>query len=124
MTSSKPVVLVVEDDQTNMDLVEQVLEDTYSILKAYNGRTGLGIAGSDLPDAVLLDIALPEMNGLEVARHLKADPKTARIPIIALTASVMPGDEESARAAGCDGFIGKPFDEDELLAVLADLIGR
>ncbi len=108
---SKGCVLVIEDNIDNMDLVHFLLEQVgYEILEARDGRTGLEIAYQRLPDIILLDMSIPEVDGWKVAQQLKNDPQTKSICIIALTAHILPGDRKKALDAGCDGFISKPLD--------------
>lgn len=112
-------VLIVEDVDLNRDLVVQLLEDQYQVIEAVNGREGLEVAEREMPDLILMDLSLPVMDGWEATRRLKAHDELGSIPIIALTAHAMVGDEEKARAAGCDDYLVKPLDDEELLAKLA-----
>ena len=103
-------VLVVEDNAANMTLAKFLLESAgHSVLSATNAETGLTMARADKPDLILMDIQLPGMDGLQATALLKADESTRSIPVIALTALAMRGDEERIRAAGCDGYIAKPL---------------
>lgn len=119
----RPTILIVEDVAYNRDLLVQILEDFYTLATASTGTEALVVAKAVHPDLILLDLALPEMDGWTVARHLKATPEFRRVPIIAVTASAMPEDEKTAREAGCDGFLAKPIDEDELLATIKRHLG-
>lgn len=102
-------ILVVEDDTDNRRIVVKVLSvEGYDIVEATDGVQALARAHSERPDLILMDLALPNMDGWEATRRLKADPETRAIPIVALTAFAMRGDEEQARAAGCDDYIPKP----------------
>ena len=102
-------ILVVEDDTDNRRIVVKVLSvEGYDIVEATDGVQALARARADQPDLILMDLALPNMDGWEATRRLKADPETRAIPIVALTAFAMRGDEEQARAAGCDDYIPKP----------------
>jgi CheY-like chemotaxis protein len=104
-------ILVVDDNPTNLKLVSDVLEfDGYSILKASDAETARLIIESTPPALILMDIALPGMDGLTLTSLLKSDEKTRTIVIVALTAFAMKGDDQKARAAGCDGYITKPID--------------
>jgi CheY-like chemotaxis protein len=107
-------VLVVEDNDMNMQLVEFLLEEGgFEIVKATSGEEALSITGSGDAagtDLILMDIHLPGMDGLSVVRAMKADPRTARVPILALTAHAMRGDRDRFLEAGCDGYISKPID--------------
>ena len=108
-------ILVVEDVDFNRDLVVQLLEDKYQVIEAVNGQEGVSIAGKEKPELILMDLSLPVMDGWEATRILKADTELRSIPVIAITAHAMKGDEEKALAAGCDDYLVKPLDEDELL---------
>ena len=112
-------ILIVEDVDFNRDLVVQLLEDQYQVVEAINGKEGLEVAEIERPDLILMDLSLPVMDGWEATRRLKAHDELRSIPIIALTAHAMIGDEEKAWAAGCDDYIVKPLDEGELLSKLA-----
>ena len=112
-------VLVIEDNAANMRLATFVLESAgHVVLGATDAEIGLAVVRDQLPDVVLMDIQLPGMDGLQAAALLKADPATRAIPIIALTALAMKGDEERIRAAGCDGYIAKPLAYKNVLAVI------
>ncbi len=102
-------ILVVEDDLDNRRIVVKVLTTAgHRTLEAPDGNTAIAVARREHPDLIIMDLALPGMDGWEASRRLKADPDTADIPIIALTAFAMRGDEERAREAGCDGYLSKP----------------
>jgi two-component system cell cycle response regulator DivK len=104
-------ILLVEDNQDNFELVRFLLEQAgYLVLAARNGRQGMEIALQELPDLILMDLSLPELDGWAAARQLKDDPKTAHIPLMALTAHTLPGDRMRALEAGFNGFISKPID--------------
>ena len=104
-------VLIVEDNPMNMELATDLLEMAgYEILTSDTAAAALQLAKERVPDVVLMDVALPDMDGLDATRRLKEDPELCRIPVIALTAHAMSGDEERAREAGCDGYITKPID--------------
>ena len=117
-------ILIVDDMAMNRDLLEQLLEDDYRVVSAANGEESIAMARRERPDLILMDLSLPLLDGWDASRLLKADPELAEIPIIALTAHVMRGDEEKARAAGCDGFLGKPIDEDQLFATIETYLGE
>lgn len=107
---NKARILVIEDYPDTQDLLRLLLERSgYEVLIAGDGLEGLEKARRFLPDLIILDLALPELDGWSAARQLKADPQTAGIPIVAVTAFTLPGDRREALAAGCDGYIGKPF---------------
>src|SRR5215207_2187089 len=110
-------ILIVEDNPTNMKLSTFLLESAdYTVLAATNAESGLTLAREGRPDLILMDIQLPGMDGLEATAMLKADEATRGIPVIALTALAMKGDEERILAAGCDGYIAKPLDYKTFLA--------
>jgi len=116
-------ILIVEDVEFNRDLLVQLLEDDYHVLTAADGAAGLALAAHERPDLILLDLSLPIIDGWEAARRLKANETLRHIPIIALTAHAMRGDEAKAREAGCDGYLSKPIDEDLLFATLRRFLG-
>jgi len=119
----KHKVLIVEDNPMNMRLIEMILKsDDYLLLKAIDGEEALTIATIDHPDLVLMDIRLPKLNGLEVARRLKQNAQLSHIPIIALTAHAMKGDEEKAFEAGCDNYVSKPIDTRQLPRLVASIL--
>ena len=109
-------ILIIEDVAMNRDLLVQLLEDDYELIQAVDGRQGLAMAATESPDLILLDISLPEMDGWEVVNRLRADPGLRQVPVIAVTAHAMAGDEEKAYQHGCADYITKPVDEDELWA--------
>ncbi len=115
-------ILIVEDTEFNRDLLVQLLEDDYAIATAADGAAGIAQAAAEAPDLILMDLSLPVMDGWEATKRLKADPALERIPVIALTAHAMQGDEAKARAAGCDDYLSKPIDEDLLFATIARLL--
>ena len=111
-----PKVLLVEDNEMNRDMLSRRLtRNGYDVLIAVNGQEGVDMAGSEKPDLILMDMSLPVLDGWEATRRLKADPATAAIPVIALTAHAMDSDREKALAAGCDDFDTKPIDLPRLL---------
>jgi CheY-like chemotaxis protein len=104
-------ILIVEDNELNRDVLSRRLERLgYSILQAAHGQDGLSLAHTADPDLILMDLGMPEIDGWECARRLKALPETKAIPIIALTAHAMRGDRQKALDAGCDDFDTKPID--------------
>jgi two-component system, cell cycle response regulator DivK len=112
-------VLIVEDNEKNMKLVRDVLRAVgYSPLEASSGEQGLTLAAENAPALVLMDIQLPDLDGSEALRRLRADERTAGIPVLALTAQAMQGDRERFLAAGFDGYLSKPVDVDELIAAV------
>lgn len=112
-TMDSYTVLYVEDSIDNRILVRRILQaEGYTLLEAGSAQEGLQIALSEHPDLILVDINLPEVDGLTFTKRLKSDPKLAGVPIVALTANVMRGDRERSLRAGCDGYIQKPIDVD------------
>ena len=113
-------VLVIEDNPANMTLATFLLQSAgHSVLSATDAETGLTLARAEQPDLVLMDIQLPGMDGLEATALLKADEATRDIPVVALTALAMKGDEARIRAAGCDGYIAKPLAYRDFLATIS-----
>ena len=113
-------VLIVEDNVTNMKLATFLLQSAgHTVLSASDAEGGLTLARGEQPHLILMDIHLPGMDGLEATALLKRDIATSGIPVIALTALAMKGDEERIRAAGCDGYIAKPMRYQEFLATIA-----
>jgi CheY-like chemotaxis protein len=115
-------ILIVEDVEFNRDLVVQLLEDDYEILTASDGEEGLRLAERERPDLILMDLSLPVIDGWEATRRLKANEALKNIPIIALSAHAMMGDEEKARECGCDDYLSKPLDEDLLFQKLTQFL--
>jgi two-component system cell cycle response regulator DivK len=114
------VILVVEDNADNMLLTILLLESAgHTVLCAIDAEAGLTMARERLPDLILMDVQLPGMDGLEATALLKQDAATRAIPVIALTALAMKGDEERIRAAGCNGYIAKPMRIQEFLTAVA-----
>jgi CheY-like chemotaxis protein len=116
-------ILIVEDVEFNRDLLRQLLEEDYALVFAADGATGVARAASEGPDLILMDLALPIIDGWEATRRIKSNAVSAAIPIIALTAHAMSGDEETAVAAGCDDFLTKPVDEAALFEKLHRWLG-
>jgi two-component system, cell cycle response regulator DivK len=113
-------VLVVEDNPANMTLAVFLLTSVgHEVLSAVDAEAGLLLARAENPDLILMDIQLPGIDGLQATLELKRDQATSAIPVIALTALAMKGDEERIRAAGCDGYISKPIRYQEFLAAIA-----
>ncbi len=106
-------VLVIEDNEQNMYLITFMLERAgHQVVQAQDGLEGIGLAESENPALILLDIQLPEMDGYAVAGELKRNPATAHVPIVAVTSYAMVGDRERALDAGCSGYIEKPINPD------------
>lgn len=120
-------ILVVEDNDMNMQLVEFLLEEGgYEIVKATSGEEALAITRDrtdGAPDLILMDIHLPGMDGLSVVRAMKADDRTAGVPILALTAHAMRGDKDRFLEAGCDGYISKPIDVKTFIQSIEKYLG-
>jgi two-component system cell cycle response regulator DivK len=120
-----PVILIVEDNEKNMKLVRDVLQAKgYTTLEAVTGEDGVRLAKEHLPRLVLMDIQLPGINGIEALRQLRADPATAPIPVIAVTASVMASDRRNITDAGFDGYVGKPLNLKEFLDAVRAMLER
>ena len=118
-------ILVVDDNPTNLKLVSDVLEfEGYAILKAVDAEEAQVVLADTLPDLILMDIALPGMDGLTLTRKLKADERTRHIRIVALTAFAMKGDDHKALDAGCDSYITKPIDTRKLSEQVAEILQR
>ena len=104
-------ILIVEDNEMNRDMLSRRLSRRgYQVLTANDGKAGIDAAVQDQPDLILMDLSLPGIDGWEATRRLKADPRTRAIPVIALTAHAMAGDEKTALEAGCDDYETKPVD--------------
>jgi CheY-like chemotaxis protein len=122
---SEMSILVVDDNPTNLKLVADVLAfDGYRVLKASDAEEAQELIRISPPDLILMDIALPGMDGLTLTRKLKSDDKTQDIIVVALTAFAMKGDDAKARAAGCDGYITKPIDTRALSGSVAGYLAR
>jgi two-component system, cell cycle response regulator DivK len=116
-------VLIVEDNEKNMKLARDVLQAKgYRTVEAVTGEEGVRLALEAAPDLVLMDIQLPGINGIEAFRRIRADPRTARVPVAAVTASVTPTDRSQISAAGFDAFISKPINLKEFLDTVARLL--
>ena len=119
------LILIVEDNEKNMKLVRDVLQvKGYATLEAGTAEDGIRLAGEHTPDLVLMDIQLPGMNGIDALGVLRADAATAKIPVIAVTASVMQQDRKLITEAGFDGYIGKPINLKEFLATVRKWLGE
>ena len=113
-------ILIIEDNAANMKLGVLLLETAgHTVITATDAEAGLTLARAERPDLILMDIQLPGMDGLEATTQLKQDEATRAIPVIALTALAMKGDEERIRAAGCDGYIAKPMRYQDFLATIS-----
>ena len=110
-------ILIVEDQEDNRTILRDVLSTVgYELIEALNGEDGVKLAQTERPDLILMDIQLPKMDGYEATQQIKSIAELKTVPIIAVTSYALSGDEAKARAAGCDGYIAKPFSPRELLA--------
>jgi CheY-like chemotaxis protein len=120
-----PKILLVEDNEMNRDMLSRRLEKRgYAVVIAVDGGVGVSLAKSELPDLILMDMSLPVLDGWDATRQIKADPATAKIPVIALTAHAMEGDRQKALAAGCDDFDTKPVELSRLLMKIEELLKK
>ena len=114
---SQKTILYVEDNEFNRKIVRQLLAQTrYRLREAPDGESGVRAAQEELPDLILMDVQLPKMSGLDATRELRADPRTARVPIIIVTSYALSGDEQKARDAGATAYIAKPYSPRDLLS--------
>lgn len=118
-------ILIIEDNADNRELVKFLLEQAgFEAVGAPDGKQGKEWLAEHLPDLILLDMSLPEVDGWQLAGHFKADPRTAGIPIVALTAHTLPGDRKRAMDAGCDGYISKPLDVVHFASTVAEFLPK
>ncbi len=118
-------ILVVEDDRDNMGLISFILKrEGYSVLEAYNGREGVQRAHQDHPDLIILDLAMPEMDGWTAASEIKSDPATQHIPILVLTVRSLAEDRRRAMEAGCDAYFTKPINVPLLMEHIASYLEK
>jgi len=116
-------VLIIEDNEKNMKLARDVLQAKgYKTLEAVTGEDGVMLAKQHVPDLVLMDIQLPGINGIEAFKQIRGDAKTAKVPVVALTASVTPTDRSAITAAGFDAFVSKPINLKEFLETVKRLV--
>lgn len=119
MSDTHPLILIVEDNSDNRLLLHDMLDVLeYNVVEAVDGAQGVEMAAIHLPTLILMDLSLPSMNGWDATREIKANPLTAAIPVIALTAHAMPFHRESAMLAGCDDYLTKPVDFSDLSLIL------
>lgn len=112
-------ILVIEDNELNMKLMRGIFSiGKYRLIEAFDAETGIRLAREHLPFLILMDIQLPGMDGLKATRIIKSDPQLKDIPVVALTGFAMQGDEEKARKSGCEGYITKPIDIQDLLETI------
>ena len=122
---NKGRILIVEDNMDNYELVRFILERAgYDVFLAVNGRDGVAAARLQKPDLILMDLGMPEMDGWNAARKLKADETTSSIPIYALTAHTLPSERRRALEAGCDGYVSKPIHMDGFLSTIQGAFGK
>ncbi|HEY7319667.1 MAG TPA: response regulator [Candidatus Binatia bacterium] len=120
---SAKTVLYVEDNEYNLKIVRQLLGRTsYRLIEATDGQTGVETARSEMPDLILMDIQLPKLSGLDATRMIRADPKTAAIPIIVITSFALSGDDQKAKDAGASAYLAKPYSPRELLQMIRKLV--
>lgn len=118
-------ILVIEDNLDNLELVSFLLErGGFQAIKATDGRSGLDLARSQQPDLILMDLTIPEIDGWHLAQQLKKDATTANIPLLAMTAHILPGDRKKALDSGCDGYITKPLDIPNFIPTIEKYIRR
>jgi two-component system cell cycle response regulator DivK len=116
-------ILYVEDNEFNLKIVRQLLSRTsYRLIEAMDGESGVTTAQSELPDLILMDVQLPKLSGLDATRQLRADAKTAAIPIVVITSFALSGDAEKAKAAGASSYLAKPYSPRELLQMIRNLV--
>ena len=120
-----PKILLVEDNEMNRDMLSRRLEKRgYTVAIAVDGSAGVAMAKSEMPGLILMDMSLPVLDGWDATRQIKADPATAGIPVIALTAHAMESDRQKALAAGCDDFDTKPVELNRLLLKIEELFKK
>ncbi|HEX4987154.1 MAG TPA: response regulator [Candidatus Binatia bacterium] len=120
---SDKTILYVEDNEYNLKIVRQLLARTsYRLIEAMDGQLGVETALRELPDLILMDIQLPKLSGLDATRMLRADPKTAAIPIIVITSFALSGDDQKAKDAGASAYLAKPYSPRELLQMIRKLV--
>jgi len=124
-TMPGPTILVVDDDPVILDLLTVNFElEGYTVLRGCDGAEALAVTREQRPDTVVCDIMMPKRSGLEVVAELKADPATAGIPVVLVSAKALASDVRAGRDAGADDYVTKPFDPDDLLARVDRLVGR
>ena len=117
-------ILVIEDQPDNRRILRDLLGSVgYDLTEAENGALGVESALAEPPDLILMDIQMPEMDGYEATRRIKADPRGAAVPIIAVTSFALSGDEAKAREAGCDDYVAKPYSPRVMLAKVVEYVG-
>jgi CheY-like chemotaxis protein len=125
MSEAAPKVLLVEDNPLNLELATDLLEACgIEVISANTGETAVKLAQEQMPNLILMDLSLPGMDGLQATAALKAHPETRSIPVVAVTAHAMKGDEQKALAAGCEGYITKPIDTRMFPTLVAEFLRR
>ncbi len=116
-------ILIVEDTEDNRRIVRDLLTSVgYELIEAVDGAAGVALARAEKPDLILMDIQLPVIDGYEATRRIRAIPELAKVPIIAVTSYALSGDEAKTRAAGCDGYVAKPFSPRQLVAKIREFL--
>ena len=116
-------ILIIEDQEDNRTILRDLLSTAgYALIEAVDGHEGVKLARSERPDLILMDIQLPGLDGYEATRQIRATEELRSVPIIAVTSYALSGDEVKARAAGCDGYVTKPFSPRELLAKVREYL--
>ncbi len=116
-------ILVIEDTEDNRRILRDLLTNAgFELIEASDGESGVAMAEQHRPDLILMDIQLPVLDGYEATRRIKANPALRHIPIIAVTSYALSGDEAKSRAAGCDGYVAKPFSPRQLLAKVREFL--
>jgi two-component system cell cycle response regulator DivK len=120
---SEKTILYIEDNEVNRRLVQDLLRLTsYKLLEAVDGESGMAIARQERPDLILMDVQLPKISGIEATRTLRAEPATAKTPIIAITSFALAGDEQKALEAGATAYMAKPYSPLDLLQLIRRLL--
>lgn len=116
-------ILVIEDTQDNRRILNDLFTAAgFRVIEATDGETGIALAAAERPDLILMDVQLPTIDGYETTRRIKAEEQTRHIPVIAVTSYALSGDEPRAMAAGCDGYVAKPFSPRKILAMVRDFL--
>ncbi len=115
-------ILIVEDVEINLDLLIQLLEEEYQISSAADGKLGVKVARREKPDLIIMDMSLPILDGWTATRQIRSNPETSHIPIIALSAHALAAEKERAIEAGCDAYLTKPVDEEQLFMTIRELL--
>jgi two-component system cell cycle response regulator DivK len=120
---SAKTILYIEDNEFNRKIVRQLLAQTkYRLLEAVDAESGVKAAQDQPPSLILMDVQLPKMSGLDATRQLRADPRTAAVPIVVITSYALSGDAEKAKAAGATAYLAKPFSPRDLLAKIREIV--